>query len=82
MSLELCAAGVTFGGGLFGGRRKEALQPLDLRLALAAPQILAVVERGEAVQVIRRPAHPYTRELVAALPPPDPTIDWGLETTP
>ena len=42
----------------------------------------AVVERGEAVQVIRRPAHPYTRELVAALPPPDPTIDWGLETTP
>jgi peptide/nickel transport system ATP-binding protein len=41
-----------------------------------------VVEEGEAVAVIRDPAHAYTRELVAALPPPDPTIDWGLETTP
>jgi peptide/nickel transport system ATP-binding protein len=42
----------------------------------------AVVEHGEAVQVIRHPAHPYTRELVAALPPPDPRIDWGLEDQP
>ena len=41
----------------------------------------AVVEEGETVQVIRHPAHPYTRELVAAVPPPDPTIDWGLEET-
>ena len=38
-----------------------------------------VVEEGEVEQVIRAPAHPYTRELVAAVPPPDPTIDWGLE---
>ena len=38
-----------------------------------------VVEEGGVEQVIRAPAHPYTRELVAAVPPPDPTIDWGLE---
>jgi peptide/nickel transport system ATP-binding protein len=41
-----------------------------------------VVEAGDAVDVIDTPAHDYTRALVAALPPPDPTIDWGLETTP
>ncbi|MCX7384138.1 MAG: ABC transporter ATP-binding protein [Alphaproteobacteria bacterium] len=40
-----------------------------------------VVEQGETVSVIRTPAHSYTRDLVAALPPPDPTIDWGLEST-
>ncbi len=39
----------------------------------------AVVETGEAAQVIRAPAHPYTQALVAALPPPDPTVDWGLD---
>jgi ABC-type dipeptide/oligopeptide/nickel transport system ATPase component len=38
-----------------------------------------VVESGEAERVIRAPGHAYTRELVAAVPPPDPTIDWGLE---
>jgi peptide/nickel transport system ATP-binding protein len=38
-----------------------------------------VVEQGDAGQVIRAPSHAYTRELVGALPPPDPTIDWGLE---
>jgi ABC-type glutathione transport system ATPase component len=38
-----------------------------------------VVEEGDVEQVIRAPAHPYTQELVAAVPPPDPTIDWGLE---
>jgi peptide/nickel transport system ATP-binding protein len=38
-----------------------------------------VVEEGEVEQVIRRPRHPYTQELVAAVPPPDPTVDWGLE---
>jgi ABC-type glutathione transport system ATPase component len=38
-----------------------------------------VVEQGETVSVIRTPAQAYTRDLVAALPPPDPTIDWGLE---
>ncbi len=41
-----------------------------------------VVEEGDVVSVIRAPAHAYTSELVAALPPPDPTIDWGLETSP
>ncbi len=39
----------------------------------------AVVEEGDVEQVIRAPRHPYTQELVAAVPPPDPTIDWGLE---
>jgi peptide/nickel transport system ATP-binding protein len=38
-----------------------------------------VVEQGDVEQVIRAPAHPYTQALVAAVPPPDPTIDWGLE---
>jgi len=38
-----------------------------------------VVEHGEASQVIRDPTHSYTRALMAAVPPPDPTIDWGLE---
>ncbi|MBL8837167.1 MAG: ABC transporter ATP-binding protein [Alphaproteobacteria bacterium] len=38
-----------------------------------------VVEEGDVEQVIRAPRHPYTQELVAAVPPPDPTIDWGLE---
>ncbi len=40
-----------------------------------------VVEQGETVSVIRTPAQSYTRDLVAALPPPDPTIDWGLESS-
>ena len=38
-----------------------------------------VVESGDAERVIQTPSHAYTRELVAAVPPPDPTIDWGLE---
>jgi oligopeptide transport system ATP-binding protein len=31
-----------------------------------------IVEIGDAVQVIERPQHPYTRALVAAIPVPDP----------
>ena len=40
----------------------------------------AIVEEGGPEQVIHAPAHAYTRALVAAVPPPDPTVDWGLET--
>ncbi len=39
-----------------------------------------IVEEGEPEQVIHTPKHAYTRALVAAVPPPDPGIDWGLET--
>jgi peptide/nickel transport system ATP-binding protein len=39
----------------------------------------AIVEEGEAERVIRAPEHPYTRALVDAIPPADPTISWGLE---
>lgn len=38
-----------------------------------------IVEQGEPEAVIHRPAHPYTRALVGAVPPPDPSVDWGLE---
>jgi ABC-type oligopeptide transport system ATPase subunit len=38
-----------------------------------------IVEVGEPEQVIHAPRHAYTRSLVAAVPPPDPTVDWGLE---
>ena len=36
-----------------------------------------VMERGDAEQVIRRPAHGYTRQLIDAIPPPDPDAPWG-----
>ena len=39
-----------------------------------------IVEEGEPEQVIHAPRHAYTRALVAAVPPPDPGINWGLET--
>ena len=38
-----------------------------------------IVESGEPEAVIHRPSHPYTRALVGAVPPPDPSVDWGLE---
>ena len=38
-----------------------------------------IVEQGDPERVIHAPQHAYTRALVAAVPPPDPTIDWGLE---
>lgn len=34
-----------------------------------------IVELGEAVDVIERPAHPYTRALVSAIPVADPQIE-------
>ena len=39
-----------------------------------------IVEEGEPEQVIHAPRHAYTRSLVAAVPLPDPGINWGLET--
>jgi len=38
-----------------------------------------IVEQGDVEAVIRHPRHPYTQALVAAIPPPDPTVAWDLE---
>jgi oligopeptide/dipeptide ABC transporter ATP-binding protein len=35
-----------------------------------------VMERGPVAEVFARPAHPYTRTLLAALPDPDPDRPW------
>jgi peptide/nickel transport system ATP-binding protein len=35
----------------------------------------AIVEQGEAEEVLRRPQHDYTRQLLAAVPQPDPAHD-------
>jgi peptide/nickel transport system ATP-binding protein len=35
------------------------------------------VERGAAREIIDSPQHPYTRELVEAVPVPDPEVRWG-----
>ena len=38
-----------------------------------------IVEMGGAVDVIERPAHPYTRALVSAIPVPDPDRERGRQ---
>jgi len=35
-----------------------------------------IVERGRAEDVITRPAHPYTQQLIASVPVPDPDVRW------
>jgi peptide/nickel transport system ATP-binding protein len=36
-----------------------------------------VVEAGDPEQVVKHPAHPYTRLLIGAIPLPDPNRPWG-----
>ncbi len=36
-----------------------------------------LVEVGGRDEVFARPAHPYTRALLRAVPPPDPTVAWS-----
>ena len=52
----------------------------DLSIVASVCDELAVmyrgrfVEHGPVLEVLRRPAHPYTRALIAAVPLPDPTM--------
>lgn len=39
-----------------------------------------VVEEGPAETVMSRPAHPYTQQLLRAIPSPDPDQRWGAST--
>ena len=54
---------VTFECGRRGSVAMQVAEPFS---------VLRIVEMGEAVDVIDRPAHPYTRALVSAIPVPDP----------
>ena len=38
-----------------------------------------VVEEGETEAVFASPRHPYTRALLASVPPADPSILWPPE---
>jgi peptide/nickel transport system ATP-binding protein len=35
-----------------------------------------VVEQGQTAEVFKNPQHPYTRLLLASVPPADPTAPW------
>jgi ABC-type glutathione transport system ATPase component len=39
----------------------------------------SVVERGPVEQLLRAPQHPYTKALLAAVPPSDPRTAWSRE---
>jgi peptide/nickel transport system ATP-binding protein len=52
-----------------------AYQVADRVVVLYAGRI---AEDGAAEDVIKRPKHPYTRELIEAIPLPDPDRPWGL----
>ncbi|WP_129843712.1 ABC transporter ATP-binding protein [Streptomyces sp. RFCAC02] len=41
-----------------------------------------IVETGPADEVCERPRHPYTRELLAAAPVPDPAVEAARRTSP
>ncbi len=38
-----------------------------------------VVEEGDPEQVVKHPAHPYTRLLIGSVPLPDPNRPWGAD---
>ncbi len=40
-----------------------------------------VAERGDTVEVIDHPKHPYVQLLIDSIPVPDPTIRWGSRAT-
>jgi peptide/nickel transport system ATP-binding protein len=41
----------------------------------------SVMEYGHIDRIIQNPQHPYTQQLVAAIPVPDPAIRWEGRTT-
>ncbi|WP_328353850.1 ABC transporter ATP-binding protein [Mycobacterium sp. NBC_00419] len=69
---------------LIGGLRDDGLGVLFITHDLASAVLLAdrvavmyfgrIVEVGSADEVLRRPAHPYTRALLSAMPSPDPAV--------
>ncbi|AQT80816.1 hypothetical protein B1R94_18430 [Mycolicibacterium litorale] len=64
--------------------RRDGLGVLFITHDLASAVVLAdriavmyfgrIVEEGPARQVLHRPAHPYTRALLSAMPSPDPSV--------